>query len=54
MKRILLAIAAVILVGSPVLTDVSAAGNNAVTKTGKVNPTALREMLIKGLKATRE
>ena len=54
MKRILLTLAAVIFVGSPLLAGVSAArDNNVMTRTGKVNPSALREMLTKGLKATR-
>lgn len=54
MKRILLTLAAVIFLGSPLLAGVSAAGdNNLMTRTGKVNPSALREMLTKGLKATR-
>ena len=47
--------AAVCFVISPCLENVSvAADNNVMTKTGKVNPRALREMLVKGLKATRE
>ncbi len=54
MKRILLTLAAVIFLGSPLLAGVSAArDNNVMTRTGKVNPSALREMLTKGLKATR-
>ena len=54
MKRILLTLAAVIFLGSPLLAGVSAArDNNLMTRTGKVNPSALREMLTKGLKATR-
>jgi hypothetical protein len=56
MKRILLALAALMFVVSPWLESVSAArdNNNVMTRTGKVNPRALREMLVKGLKATRE
>jgi hypothetical protein len=54
MKRVLLAFAAMVFVGSPLLAGVSAArDNNVMTRTGKVNPIALRDMLKKGLKATR-
>ena len=55
MKRILWAIAATILVVSPVLVGATAAGDtNVMTRSGRVNPAALREMLLKGLKATRD
>ena len=55
MKRLLLALAAVIVVCSPFLAGVSVArDNNVMTRTGKVNSNALREMLTKGLKATRD
>jgi hypothetical protein len=54
MKRILVAFAAAILVTGPLWAEASAAGGNSVmTKTGKVNVSALRDMLTKGLKATR-
>jgi len=54
MKRILLVIAALIVAVSVLPADVSAAGRKSVmTSTGKVNLDALREMLTKGLKATR-
>lgn len=55
MKQLLLALAAVMLVGSPWLAGTSAArDNNVMRQTGKVNSHALREMLTKGLKATRD
>jgi hypothetical protein len=55
MKRLLLALAAVTLLGSPWLIGISAAGDTRVmTRTGTINPMALRQMLNKGLKATRE
>ncbi len=54
MKRILMALAVAILVTGPIQDEASAAGGNSVvTKTGRVNISALHEMLTKGLKATR-
>ncbi|MHB8971804.1 MAG: hypothetical protein ACYC3X_18150 [Pirellulaceae bacterium] len=53
MKRILLALVAMILVASPLCVDVSTAADG-VNINGKLNLDAMHVMLTKGLKATRE
>ena len=53
MRQFLLALAALMLVGSPWMVGTSAARTSPVAQTGRVNSNALREMLTKGLKATR-
>jgi siroheme synthase (precorrin-2 oxidase/ferrochelatase) len=55
MKKILVALVAMILIDMPLLVSVSTAGNGGVVNNnGRVNLAALEEMLTKGLKATRE
>lgn len=55
MRKILLALVAMILVGSPLFVGVSTAGNGGgVNMNGRLNLDALHVMLTKGLKATRE
>ncbi|MHB0956602.1 MAG: hypothetical protein ACYC6N_21040 [Pirellulaceae bacterium] len=55
MKKYLLTLATVILVGGWLLIDESTADtSNTINRNGKVNLDALHEMLTKGLKATRE
>ena len=53
MKRILLALVAMMLVGSPLCVGESTAGDG-VNINGKLNLDAMHVMLTKGLKATRE
>ena len=59
MKRAMLTLLVVIMVSSPVLVCVSeaqaaAGGTPSRTTKGKINPNALREMLTKGLRVTRD
>jgi hypothetical protein len=54
MKRLLLVLIALLVLGSTIVPPATVIGGTAMTQTGQVNLHALNDMLVRGLKATRE